>query len=696
MTATVHGFQTEVTKLLNLLANSLYSNKEVFLRELISNASDAIDKLHFLSLTQPDLIKDDPNFKIRVRADKDTKTLTISDNGIGMTLEEANANLGTIAKSGTEEFVKRLSGDQAKDSQLIGQFGVGFYSAFIVADRVTVYSRSANVPSSEGVRWTSDGSGTFESENVDVPERGTRIVLHVKDDASEFLNTWTLREIIAKYSDHISVPVELYEVTYEQPEEDKKDESSAADEAAVKVDENAEGGQKSEPEKKEPVEKWKYVQVNNAQALWTRPAKEISDEEYKSFYKHSFDDYSDPMIWSHNKVEGELEYTSLLYLPSHAPMTMMMREPHLGIKLYVQRVFIMDEDEQFLPSYLRFVRGLIDTNALPLNVSRELLQDSRVTRKLKAALTKRAYALIEKLSADKDKYRTFVANFNEVLKEGVNDQSADQETLLKLIRFSSTRNTAASKDVSLDEYIANMKEGQKHIYYLCADDYNKALNSPYLERLKAKGIEVLLLWNQPIDEWFASHLREYKGKSFISATSEDLDLGDLENEQEKQAAAEAQKSHEDLIKRFKNALGDKVEDVKVTTLLSDSPACLVVKNAAFSYQMKIMAKFQGMELPEDKGVLELNPNHPLVQKAYQEQNESVFKDYADLIFSQAVLSEQGQVKNPSEFIALVNRLLLGESAPVVAEKVESTSSSEPEEVNAIPVEGSDKDSSFKA
>ena len=660
MAATVHGFQTEVTKLLNLLANSLYSNKEVFLRELISNASDAIDKLHFLSLTQPDLIKDDPEFKIRVRADKDNKTLTITDNGIGMTLDEANTNLGTIAKSGTEEFVKQLSGDQAKDSQLIGQFGVGFYSAFIVADRVTVVSRSAKVPASEGVRWSSDGLGSFESENVDVPARGTQVILHLKDDASNFLNTWSLRDVISKYSDHISVPVELYDVSYEQPEEQSADNKDAV----VAEEEGVES-------KKEPVEKWDYVQVNNAKALWTRPAKEISDDEYKSFYKHTFDDYQDPVTWSHNKVEGELEYTSLLYIPSHAPMTMMMREPHLGVKLYVQRVFIMDEDEQFLPSYLRFVRGLIDTNALPLNVSREILQDSRVTRKLKSALTKRALGMIEKLSANKEEYSKFVANFNNVLKEGISEQSANQEQLLKLIRFASTKDTSSSKNVSLEDYVKNMKEGQKHIYFLCAEDYDKAVNSPYLERLKAKDIEVLLMWDQPIDSWFSSFLREFQGKSFVSATSEDLDLGDLENEQDKQAAEEAQKSHEDLIKRFKDALGEQVSDVKVTTLLNDSPACLVTSNAAFSFQMKMMAKMQGMSLPEDKGVLELNPNHPLVQKAYAEQNERVFKDYAELIFLQASLSEQGQVKNPSAFVALMNRLLLGTSAATAAAAADS-------------------------
>lgn len=718
MTATVHGFQTEVTKLLNLLANSLYSNKEVFLRELISNASDAIDKLHFLSLTQADLIKDDPEFKIRVRADKDAKTLTITDNGIGMTLDEANANLGTIAKSGTEEFVKQLSGDQAKDSQLIGQFGVGFYSAFIVADHVTVISRSAKVPAAEGVRWSSDGLGSFESENIEVPTRGTQIILHLKDDGDDFLNTWKLRDVIAKYSDHISVPVELYDVTYEQPEYNAADDAAAADTAnADSENANAENAdaQKAEGENaagdstetenqepKQPVEKWEYVQVNNAKSLWTRPAKEITDEEYQSFYKHTFDDYVDPMIWSHNKVEGELEYTSLLYIPSRKPMGLMMREPHLGIKLYVQRVFIMDEDEQFLPSYLRFVRGLVDTNALPLNISRELLQDSRVTRKLKSALTKRAFSLIEKLSQDEEKYREFVQNFNDTLKEGVSDQSANQDQLLKLIRFASTFDTDRTNKVSLEDYVKRMKEGQKHIYYLCADEYDKVVNSPYLERLKAKGIEVLLLWNQPIDDWFVSFLRNFQGKVFVSATSEDLDLGDLENEQDKQAAAEAQKSHEDLVKHFKEALGDKVDDVKISSLLTDSPACLVNKNVAMSLQMKMMARMQGMDLPEEKGILELNPNHPLVQKAYAEvEQPAVFKDYADLIFLEAVLSDQGQIKNPSSFVTIMNRLLLGTSADAAVEVVktdtDTDSSSATDDVVEAQVveEGKNGDSSVQ-
>ena len=643
MSATVHGFQTEVTKLLNLLAHSLYSNKEVFLRELISNASDAIDKLHFLSLTNPDLIKDDPQFKIRVRADKDTNTLTIQDNGLGMTLAEANANLGTIAKSGTEEFVKNLSGDQAKDSQLIGQFGVGFYSSFIVADQVTVISRSATASAEEGVRWSSTGNGTFESENTTVAERGTKIILHIKDDCKDFLDTWTLRQAINKYSDHISTPVELYDVVYEE-------------------DEKAEG--QEEGKESEPKQTHKFVQVNNAQALWTRNPKDVSDEDYKSFYKHSFNDYVDPLTWTHNKVEGEFEYTSLLYIPSMAPMNLMMRDHNNSIKLYVQCVFIMDESEQFIPAYLRFVRGLVDTNALPLNVSRELLQESKVTRKLKSAITKRALNMIEKLSADKDQYAKFVASFNDVLKEGISDDRDNQEKILKLVRFASTHDTNIVCNVSLDDYISRMSEKQKNIYYLCADDYDKAVNSPNLERLKAKGIEVLLLWKQPIDSWICSYLNEYQGKKFISANAADLDLGDLEDEQDKAKREQTQKEHEDLIKRFKEALGSEVEDVKVADGLSESPACLVqsAANSGFSQQMRFIAKMQGTELPAEKFILELNPEHALVKQAYAEPNESLFKDWANLIFMQATLSDQGTLKNPREFVTLMNRMLLKSGA----------------------------------
>lgn len=648
MSATVHGFQTEVTKLLNLLAHSLYSNKEVFLRELISNASDAIDKLHFMSLTHPELTKDDPNFKIQLRADKDTNTLTIQDNGLGMTLEEANANLGTIAKSGTEEFVKNLSGDQAKDSQLIGQFGVGFYSAFIVADQVTVISRSATVGPEEGVRWSSDGNGTFESETITVPERGTKIILHLKDSEKEFLDAWTLRQAITKYSDHIATPVELYDVVYE--EDDKKE------------------GEDSE--NKEPKQTHKFVQVNDAKALWTRPAKEVKDEEYKSFYKHAFEDYADPLTWSHNRVEGEMEYTSLLYIPSVAPMNLMMRDKQNGIKLYVQRVFIMDEDEQFIPPYLRFMRGLIDTNALPLNVSRELLQESKITRKLKSALTKRSLSLIEKLSADKDQYPKFVANFNDVLKEGLSDDRDNHEKILKLIRFASTHDTAITCNVSLDDYVSRMKENQKNIYYLCADDYDKAVSSSYLERLKAKDIEVLLLWKQPIDQWITSFLNEYQGKKFISATAADLELGDLEDAAAKEKEEQFQKDNADLIKRFKDALGSQVEDVKAASSLTEAPACLVQSSnsAAFSQQMRFLAKMQGTELPPEKFIIEINPEHPIVKEAYALQNEDTFKDWAQMIFMQATLADEGTLRNPRDFIKLVNRIILKQEGEAVSVK----------------------------
>lgn len=660
MSATVHGFQTEVAKLLNLLANSLYSNKEVFLRELISNASDAIDKLHFMSLTQPDLIKDDPEFKIRIRADKELKTLTIEDNGVGMTLDEANTHLGTIAKSGTEDFVKKLSGDQAKDSQLIGQFGVGFYSAFIVADQVVVISRSANAKPEEGVRWSSNGSGTFESENITVNERGTKIILHLKDEESSFLEPWTLRQAITKYSDHISVPVMLWD---EVP-----DESAPAEDTVAQEGEAPKG----------PKMVFKYVQINDAKALWTRAAKDITEDEYKSFYKHAFGDYVDPLTWSHNKVEGELEYTSLLYLPQNLNMEMRYRENNHGIKLYVQRVFIMDEDDQFLPSYLRFIRGIIDTNALPLNVSRELLQESAVTRKLKSALTKRSLNMLDKLSSDKEKYGKFISQFNDILKEGLSDDYKNHDQILKLIRFASTYDTSAECHVSLQDYVSRMKEGQKNIYYLCADDYDKAVNSSYLERMKSRGIEVLLLWKQPIDPWICGYLREFDGKNFVSVMSDDLDLGDLENETAKQEQEQLQKDNSDLITHFKGALGDKVLDVKVSSDLTESPACLVrsSKDGFFSEQMRLFAKIQGNDLPEEKYILELNPNHELVQKAQAQSDEAAFKDYAEFIFLQAELTNLGTLKNPAAFATLMNRIVLGKAGQVKEPVAEQAS--EPE------------------
>lgn len=636
MTATVHGFQTQVTKLLDLLANSLYSNKEVFLRELISNASDAIDKLHFLSLTNQDLIKDDPTFKIQIRPDKDAKTLTITDNGIGMTLDEANSHLGTIAESGTEAFMKNLTGDAKKDSQLIGQFGVGFYSAFIVADKVTVVSRSVNAKPEEGVRWESDGNGTFTSENVNVPFRGTQIILHLKDSESEFLDTWKLRECITKYSDHISTPVELYEEKYEAPKEGE-----------------------DKDEKKEPEKKFEYTQVNNAQALWTRAPKDIKAEEYNEFYKHLSHDYQDPLTYAHNKVEGDLEYTSLLYVPKQAPWDLYNRQNEHGLKLYVQRVFIMDKAEAFLPNYLRFIRGLVDTNALPLNVSRELLQETAVTRKLKKALTKRVLTMLDKLSKDKEKYAEFYKQFGNVLKEGPVEDYDNKDAILKLLRFASTHNESSVQDVSFEDYISRMKEGQDKIYYITAESYEAAVNSPYLENLKNKGIEVLLMWDR-VDEWLMGNITEFSGKEFVSANSQDLKLGKLADEEEKKKQETVAQENKDLVERFKKALGDKVKDVVVSTRLIDSPSCVISDtNRMMTMQMRRLLEASGQKLPDEKYTLEINPEHKLVQKAYAEVDESRFSQWADLIYEQALLADQGALKDPSTFVKAMNTLLLG-------------------------------------
>lgn len=633
MTATVHGFQTQVTKLLDLLANSLYSNKEVFLRELISNASDAIDKLHFMSLTNQYLIKDDPNFKIQIRPDKDAKTLTITDNGIGMTLDEANSHLGTIAESGTEAFMKNLTGDAKRDSQLIGQFGVGFYSSFIVAKKVTVITRSVNASEDEGVKWESEGNGTFTSENIKVPFRGTQIILSLKDDETEFTDTWKLRECITKYSDHISTPVELYEEKYEQPKEGE--------------------------EKKEPEKKFEYTQINNAQALWTRNPKDVKDEEYNEFYKHLSHDYQDPLTWAHNKVEGDLEYTSLLYVPKMAPWDLYNRQNEHGLKLYVQRVFIMDKAEAFLPNYLRFVKGLVDTNALPLNVSRELLQETAVTRKLKKALTKRVLGMLEKLSKDASKYTEFYKQFGNVLKEGPVEDYDNKDAILKLLRFASTNNDSAECSVSFEDYISRMKEGQDKIYYITAESYEAAKNSPYLEQLKTKGIEVLLMWER-VDEWLMGNISEFSGKEFVSANSQDLKLGNLADEEEKKKQETAATENKDLIERFKKALGDKVKDVVVSTRLIDSPSCVISDtNRMMTMQMRRLLEASGQSLPEEKYTLELNPEHKLVQKAYAEMEENRFNQWADLIFEQALLADQGALKDPSTFVKSMNALLLG-------------------------------------
>lgn len=630
MAAQVHGFQTEVAKLLDLLANSLYSNKEVFLRELISNASDALDKLHFLSLTDQKLLGDDPILRIRVKADKDAGTLTISDNGIGMTVEEAQEHLGTIAKSGTDEFFKSLSGDAAKDSQLIGRFGVGFYSSFIVADKVTVYSRSAKAAQNEGVCWESEGLGTYTAERIDRKERGTDIVLHLKADAQKFLDAWVLETAITKYSDHIAVPVYLWkEKTAETPKEGEK---PAA-----------------------PVFEW--VQVNDAKALWTIAPRDVKDEQYKEFYKHLTHAYDDPLVWSHNKVEGELEYTSLLYIPTEAPWDLFNRDAEHGLKLFVQRVFIMDEAEQFLPHYLRFVRGLVDTNDLPLNVSREMLQETAVTQKLKKALTHRVLTMLEKLAKDDPaKYAAFWKTFGRVLKEGPVEDPANRGTLMKLMRFASTKAGTGSEDVSLADYVARMPKGQDKIYYLVATSRQTAETSPYLEELKKKGIEVLLMWER-IDEWLMGNLFEYEGKAFVSVTSSDLELGELADKKDEAKEKEAAEKAKPLVERFKKALGDKVVDVRAATRLTDSPSCVVAENGAFiSAQMRRMFEAAGQPVPQARYILEVNVNHPLVQKAAA-GDDAAFERWAKVILDQAVLAEQGTLADPNGFIREMNALL---------------------------------------
>lgn len=630
MAAQVHGFQTEVAKLLDLLANSLYSNKEVFLRELISNASDALDKLHFLSLTDQKLLGDDPILRIRVKTDKDAGTLTISDNGIGMTVEEAQEHLGTIAKSGTDEFFKSLSGDAAKDSQLIGRFGVGFYSSFIVADKVTVYSRSAKAAQSEGVCWESEGLGTYTAERIDRKERGTDIVLHLKADAQKFLDAWVLETAITKYSDHIAVPVYLWkEKTAETPKEGEKP---------------------AAPE-------FEWVQVNDAKALWTIAPRDVKDEQYKEFYKHLTHAYDDPLVWSHNKVEGELEYTSLLYIPTEAPWDLFNRDAEHGLKLFVQRVFIMDEAEQFLPHYLRFVRGLVDTNDLPLNVSREMLQETAVTQKLKKALTHRVLTMLEKLAKDDPaKYAAFWKTFGRVLKEGPVEDPANRGTLMKLMRFASTKAGTGSEDVSLADYVARMPKGQDKIYYLVATSRQTAETSPYLEELKKKGIEVLLMWER-IDEWLMGNLFEYEGKAFVSVTSSDLELGELADKKDEAKEKEAAEKAKPLVERFKKALGDKVVDVRAATRLTDSPSCVVAENGAFiSAQMRRMFEAAGQPVPQARYILEVNVNHPLVQKAAA-GDDAAFERWAKVILDQAVLAEQGTLADPNGFIREMNALL---------------------------------------
>ena len=620
MTETVH---------METHGHSLYSNKEVFLRELISNAADAADKLRFKALSDADLYENDGQLHVRLLIDKEQRTLTISDNGIGMSREDAIQHLGTIARSGTKDFFQNLSGDQSKDSQLIGQFGVGFYSAFIVADKVTVISRIAGQTHDKAVRWESVGDGSFTVAEVTKDSRGTDVILHLKEDETEFLDDYRLRSVIGKYSDHISIPVELW-----------------------KAPEAAEGEDK-------PATEGAWEQVNRATALWTRSAKEIKDEEYKEFYKHVSHDYEEPLTWSHNRVEGNMEYTSLLYIPARAPWDMWNREQKHGLKLYVQRVFIMDDAEQFMPTYLRFVKGVLDSNDLPLNVSREILQDNKITAQLRKACTKRVLSMLDKMSKDDaEQYQKFWGEFGNVLKEGPAEDWGNREEIAKLLRFASTHNDSNAQTVSLTDYVSRMKEGQSKIYFIIADSYAAAKNSPHLEILRKKGIEVLLLWER-IDEWLMNHLSEFDGKKLVSVTSGDLELGDLEDEESRKQQEEATKANAGLIERLKTALGSEVADVRVSHRLTETPVCAVTDGHGMSSQMMKLMKAAGQPVPEQKYILEVNPEHALIRHIADLQDEERFKEWAMLLQEQAQLTEQGGLQDPASFVARMNRLLLG-------------------------------------
>ncbi|HDR1501461.1 TPA: molecular chaperone HtpG [Pasteurella multocida] len=617
------GFQSEVKQLLQLMIHSLYSNKEIFLRELISNASDAADKLRFKALSAPELYEGDGDLKVRIRFDEEKGTLTISDNGIGMTRDEVIDHLGTIAKSGTKEFLSALGQDQAKDSQLIGQFGVGFYSAFIVADKVTVKTRAAGVSADKAVLWESAGEGEYSVADIDKKERGTEITLHLREDEKAFLNDWRLREIIGKYSDHIGLPVEILTKEYDD-------------------------------EGKETGIKWE--KINKAQALWTRAKNEISEEEYQEFYKHLSHDFTDPLLWAHNKVEGNQEYTSLLYVPAKAPWDLFNREHKHGLKLYVQRVFIMDDAQVFMPNYLRFMRGLLDSNDLPLNVSREILQDNKVTSALRKALTKRALQMLEKLAKDDaEKYQRFWQEFGLVLKEGPAEDFANKETIAKLLRFASTHNDSSQQSVSLEDYVARMKEGQKAIYYITADTYVAAKNSPHLELFNKKGIEVLLLSDR-IDEWMLSYLTEFDGKPLQTISKADLDLGDLADKEEDSQKAQDEQ-YASFVERVKTLLGERVKEVRLTHRLTDTPAVVSTGDDQMTTQMAKLLAAAGQAMPEVKYTFELNPEHGLVQKVAEIADEQQFADWIELLLEQAMLAERGSLENPVAFIKRMNTLL---------------------------------------
>jgi molecular chaperone HtpG len=622
------GFQAEVKQLLHLVTHSLYSNKEIFLRELVSNASDACDKLRFEAIARPELLEGGSDFAIRVSYDKAARQITVSDNGIGMSRDEAIQHLGTIAKSGTREFFAQLTGDQQKDTQLIGQFGVGFYSSFIVADRVTVISRRAGLPADQAVKWESDGSGEFTVEAATRAERGTDVILHLKEGEDELLSSWKLRSILTRYSDHIATPILM-----------KK--------------------QEWDKDKNDYVVKDEWETVNQASALWTRAKSDITDEQYKAFYQHVAHDFTEPLAWTHNRVEGKTEYIQLLYIPSRAPFDIWDRNQRHGVKLYVRRVFIMDDAEQLLPPYLRFVRGVVDSNDLPLNVSREILQESRDVKAIREGCTKRVLSLLEDLAENrKDDYAKFWSEFGQVLKEGIGDDAANRERIAKLLRFASTTSEGA-QTVSLGDYVGRMKPGQKSIYYLTADSLEAARSSPHLEIFRKKGVEVLLLTDR-VDEWMLTFLHEFDGKPLASVAKGDLDLGDLADAQEKEEQQKVADEYKELVAKVKSALGDRVQDVRVTLRLTDSPACIVVDRDAMSAHLARLLKAAGQKAPATKPILELNPHHPLVQRLKYE--EAKLADWAALLLDQAVLAEGGQLDDPAGFVKRLNQMLLDAAA----------------------------------
>ncbi len=620
------GFQAEVKQLLDLVIHSLYSNKEIFLRELISNASDANEKLRFQALSDDGLYEGDSELKIWVKYDKDQGTVSVRDNGIGMSREEVMENLGTIAKSGTKEFFRALTGDQARDSQLIGQFGVGFYSAFVVADRVTVMTRKAGLEAEHGVRWESGGEGEYSIENMELPSHGTEVILHLRDTEQEFLEDYRLRGIIKKYSDHIMFPIFMPKVLTEEEEKEGK-----------------------QPE---------HEVVNDTTALWARNRSEIKDEEYEEFYKHIAHDFEGPLMHIHNKVEGNLEYTSLLFVPNRAPFDLWDRTNRHGVKLYVRRVFIMDDAEHLLPPYLRFIRGIIDSNDLPLNVSREILQNNRQIDQIRAGTVKKLLGSLEQLAGDEpEKYAKFWKEFGRVLKEGVLDDYSNRERIAKLLRFSTTHNDSPEPEVSLEDYVGRMKEGQDKIYYITAESFPAAQHSPHLEIFRKKGIEVLLLHEQ-IDEWLVTHLNEFDGKPLQSVTRGDLDLGNLQDEEEKQQVEKAEEELKPFVERVKSALGEKIQDTRLTHRLTSSPACLVADEHAMDASLERLLKAAGQHIQGSKPILELNPEHPLVKSLREEPDEDRFKDWALILFEQSLLSEGGQLDDPAAFVGRLNKMLV--------------------------------------